>query len=105
MQVSINKKIKIPTSTELIRAIGKDTEKLPVRLSENALTVLKARYLKKDDRGAVTEEPCDMFRRVVQVVSGAEDLFGNGAVRNPILQHDGNRGIHAEFAHSHERRT
>ena len=33
-------------------------------LSENAVAVLKKRYLKKNKRGEAVEEPIDMFRRV-----------------------------------------
>ncbi|PLS87782.1 MAG: hypothetical protein CYG60_00105, partial [Actinobacteria bacterium] len=33
-------------------------------LSENAVAVLKKRYLKKNEQGEAIEEPIDMFRRV-----------------------------------------
>ena len=35
-----------------------------LQLSANALKVLRARYLKKDERGHVAETPAGMFRRV-----------------------------------------
>jgi ribonucleoside-diphosphate reductase alpha chain len=43
-----------------------------VKLTENALKVLQARYLKKDDSGKVIETPKAMFERVSRVVAGAE---------------------------------
>jgi len=41
-------------------------------LTENALHVLRKRYLKKDKEGQVTETPEEMFRRVAQTVASAE---------------------------------
>jgi ribonucleoside-diphosphate reductase alpha chain len=38
-------------------------------LSPNSLVVLKKRYLKKDDEGAVIEEAADMFRRVAETIA------------------------------------
>ncbi|WP_447977208.1 adenosylcobalamin-dependent ribonucleoside-diphosphate reductase [Candidatus Nitrospira bockiana] len=48
----------------------------PVRYSPNALTVLRRRYLKKDDDGRVVETPAQMFRRVADNVAQAEALYG-----------------------------
>jgi ribonucleoside-diphosphate reductase alpha chain len=45
-------------------------------LSENALTVLKRRYLKKDPQGKVIETPEKMFRRVAQHIAKAERHYG-----------------------------
>ena len=41
-------------------------------LSENALRVLRNRYLKKDDQGQVVETPLQMFHRVADAVARAE---------------------------------
>ncbi|MDQ1262257.1 MAG: ribonucleoside-diphosphate reductase alpha chain, partial [Euryarchaeota archaeon] len=41
-------------------------------LSSNAATVLKKRYLHRDERGAVAETPGEMFERVADHVSQAE---------------------------------
>ena len=35
-----------------------------IQLSPNALTVLRRRYLKKDEQGNIMETPEEMFRRV-----------------------------------------
>jgi ribonucleoside-diphosphate reductase alpha chain len=40
-------------------------------LSENALRVLRARYLKKDDRGSVVETPHQLFSRVAGTIAEA----------------------------------
>ncbi|MFO7708463.1 MAG: ribonucleotide reductase N-terminal alpha domain-containing protein, partial [Desulfobacterales bacterium] len=50
--------------------------KTPLALSENALTVLKRRYLKKDNQGKVIETPEKMFRRVAQHIAKAEKNYG-----------------------------
>ena len=45
------------------------------KLSDNARVVLEKRYLKKDDNGAVIEQPEDMFYRVAETIAAAEKLF------------------------------
>ncbi len=47
------------------------------QLTENALTVLKKRYLKKDLQGEVIETPEELFRRVARNIAQA-DLNYNG---------------------------
>jgi ribonucleoside-diphosphate reductase alpha chain len=47
-----------------------------MELTENALKVLKARYLLKDEKGNITETPQEMFRRVSKTVASAESLYG-----------------------------
>ncbi|HEB75148.1 MAG TPA: hypothetical protein ENJ04_02210, partial [Nitrospirae bacterium] len=50
-----------------------------LELTENALRVLRARYLLKNDRGEVVESPEEMFRRVASHVARAEELYGEDA--------------------------
>lgn len=66
------------TSTDIIRTSSAVLVLEPVKLSENAITVLRARYLKKNDIGEVVEEPQDMFLRVAKTVAGAEEILGTG---------------------------
>jgi ribonucleoside-diphosphate reductase alpha chain len=47
-----------------------------MELTENALKVLKARYLLKDEKGNITETPEEMFRRVSKTIASAESLYG-----------------------------
>jgi ribonucleoside-diphosphate reductase alpha chain len=47
-------------------------------LSENAVAVLKKRYLKKNERGEAVEEPIDMFRRVASNIAEGELRFKEG---------------------------
>ncbi len=47
-----------------------------LNLTENALAVLKARYLLKDEKGEVTESPEGMFRRVASHVAASEAHYG-----------------------------
>jgi ribonucleoside-diphosphate reductase alpha chain len=47
-----------------------------LRLSDNALRILKKRYLKKDDTGNVIEFPEEMFRRVADNIAQADQLYG-----------------------------
>lgn len=48
------------------------------RLSENALKVLKKRYLKKNPQGKVVENPAGMFHRVAFHVAQSERKFKTG---------------------------
>jgi len=48
-------------------------------LSENARTVLKRRYLRKDRQGKVIETPEQMFKRVARHIARAEKKFGGDA--------------------------
>ena len=50
-----------------------------MNLTENALKVLKARYLLKDERGKVIETPDGMFRRVARTIAAAETQYGGNA--------------------------
>ncbi len=45
-------------------------------LSENAVTVLERRYLRKDGEGNPIETPWHMFRRVAGFIAGAEKAYG-----------------------------
>lgn len=44
--------------------------------SENAILVLKRRYLKKDDQGQIIETPEQMLRRVAKAMSSVEQKYG-----------------------------
>ncbi len=46
-------------------------------LSENALRVLRARYLKKDESGVLTETPRELFSRVAETIAAAELSYGD----------------------------
>ncbi|CAN5233756.1 vitamin B12-dependent ribonucleotide reductase [soil metagenome] len=60
--------------------IGRDryTTGEALELSENAVAVLKKRYLKKNERGEAIEEPIDMFRRVASNIAEGEFRFKEG---------------------------
>ena len=62
-----------PTRVRLDKSIF---VKKGVELSENAVTVLKRRYLRKDSQGKVIETPEKMFRRVAQHIAKAEKNYG-----------------------------
>ncbi len=46
-----------------------------IELTENAMVVLKKRYLRKDEHGAIIESPVEMFQRVARNISLAERKF------------------------------
>ena len=50
-----------------------------MELSENALKVLRARYLLKDEQGRVIESPREMFGRIARSVAEAEKSYGDRA--------------------------
>jgi len=58
--------------------IGRDrnTRTGLAELSENAIAILKKRYLKKDERGEAIEEPIEMFRRVAANIAEGEFRMG-----------------------------
>jgi ribonucleoside-diphosphate reductase alpha chain len=55
-------------------------------LSENALTVLRERYLARDDNGQVTETPAELFRRVARAAAAIEDQWGTSAEEKQRLE-------------------
>ncbi|MCH7994335.1 MAG: vitamin B12-dependent ribonucleotide reductase [Planctomycetes bacterium] len=57
------------------RRVTDDARKQDLGFSENALRVLRARYLKKDEQGRCTESPRDMFRRVAKAIADAETRY------------------------------
>lgn len=48
-----------------------------MHLTENALKVLRARYLIRDEKGAITETPEEMFRRVSRTIASVEVDYGD----------------------------
>jgi ribonucleoside-diphosphate reductase alpha chain len=50
-----------------------------MELSDNALKVLAARYLLKDERGRVIESPKEMFGRIARAIAAAEKLYDDNA--------------------------
>jgi ribonucleoside-diphosphate reductase alpha chain len=67
MVISVNKDIGEPQ-----HALRSDNG----RLTENAVRVLEARYLRKDESGRCTEAPRDMFRRVARAIASPETTYG-----------------------------
>ncbi len=53
---------------------------IPPRLSQNALAVLQARYLKRDEGRRIVETPQQMFSRVAQNIAAADALYENKRV-------------------------
>ncbi|MBE0427372.1 MAG: adenosylcobalamin-dependent ribonucleoside-diphosphate reductase [Nitrospirae bacterium] len=47
-----------------------------MELTENALKVLQARYLLKDEKGNIIETPEEMFKRVAKTIASAEKIYG-----------------------------
>lgn len=54
------------------------------KLTQNALIVLKRRYLKKDRKGNIVETPEEMFRRVAESVASADISYNPSANINEI---------------------
>jgi len=45
-------------------------------LSQNAITILEARYLMKNDKGKIIEKPDELFMRVATTIAQAEAVWG-----------------------------
>ena len=56
--------------------IGEAVNRRELRFSENAITVLKRRYLVKDDAGEPAEEPADLLWRVARTIAEPEARYG-----------------------------
>ena len=67
------------TQTSPIRLDKSIFVKNGLHLSNNAKSVLKRRYLKKDNNGKLVETPEKMFRRVARHIAKAEKKHGNDA--------------------------
>jgi ribonucleoside-diphosphate reductase alpha chain len=57
-----------------------------LELSNNALTVLKKRYLKKNDKGNPIEKPENMFKRVAKNIAEADKLYDKNAPLEQVEQ-------------------
>jgi ribonucleoside-diphosphate reductase alpha chain len=55
---------------------GDSTKRAPLALSDNAITVLKRRYLVKDEQGQPAESPEDLFWRVASTIAGPDARYG-----------------------------
>jgi ribonucleoside-diphosphate reductase alpha chain len=47
-----------------------------MQLTDNAIKVLRARYLLKDEQGNIVETPEGMFKRVARAIASVESLYG-----------------------------
>ena len=46
-----------------------------INLTRNALTVIKKRYLKKNENGELIEKPEQMFRRVAENIASVDRIY------------------------------
>lgn len=58
---------------------GDSTKRVPLALSDNAITVLKRRYLLKDEQGQPAESPEDLFWRVARTIAEPDARYGASA--------------------------
>jgi ribonucleoside-diphosphate reductase alpha chain len=61
---------------------------MELKLSENALKVLRRRYLKKDEEGKVIETPEELFRRVASAIALADKFYGKNEKDTQKLEDD-----------------
>jgi len=58
---------------------GASGKRMALDLNENALTVLKRRYLVKDEKGQPAESPEDLFGRVARTIAAPDGGYGASA--------------------------
>jgi ribonucleoside-diphosphate reductase alpha chain len=81
----IEKKAEAEPEVKKVKLTEKPVSKMKVKakqgmeLTQNALTVLEKRYLKKDSQGQVVETPEEMFRRVARHIASAELIYDQKA--------------------------
>jgi len=77
-----------------------------MNLTENAIKVLKKRYLAKDENGNLLEDPEGMFRRVARTVASADKEYVSEEELKSIEQEFYDMMVNldflTEFAHSYE---
>lgn len=59
-----------------------------IQLSANSLKVLEKRYLSKDENGANTETPTDLFRRVARSIAAADTAYGKSTKQITELENN-----------------
>ena len=77
-----------------------------MQLADNALLVLRKRYLIKDEAGNPVETPDEMFRRVASAVAAAEEIYPHGRTGGDgggLLPDDGGSRVSSQLPHPHER--
>ncbi|RME38758.1 MAG: vitamin B12-dependent ribonucleotide reductase [Planctomycetota bacterium] len=62
-------------TTDQGAGVKDDSQESRLGLSPNAVRVLRARYLKKDEQGRCVEAPRDLFRRVARAIADAERIY------------------------------
>jgi ribonucleoside-diphosphate reductase alpha chain len=66
-------------------------------LTENSITVLKRRYLRKDDRGEVVETPKELFFRVANNIAQADKLYDEKADLDKTIENFYDMMVEREF--------
>lgn len=64
-----------------------------MKLTGNALTVLKSRYLLRDEQGTIIETPDEMFQRVARAIASAEKTYGGNAEEWEAKFHEAMSGL------------
>jgi ribonucleoside-diphosphate reductase alpha chain len=61
--------------------------------SENALTVLQERYLRRDEAGDLVESPAEMLERVASAVAAPGKIFGDDVPYGKSVFSSGRSGL------------
>ena len=90
-------KSEIKEEITIVKNLESDDRFIEPTISQNSLTVLERRYLKKDSGGKVIETPRDMFLRIAETIARADKVYDKNADTDSLAKKFYNMMANFEF--------